>query len=227
MNQNNNQKDIQNNEEVTLESILRKLSPKEQEYLLSQIQRDVLTGLYNRTYYENNIESIINSAKGANPQGKKYDLGILMIDVDSFKYLNDNFGHQTGDKILNNLAKIIQSQTKSKDYALRWGGEEFLIILPEATAETGEQLTKRIKKKIAKYNSYNKEQKIGEDGQLLQYELRISTGYALWDNAGEEPFEEAINRADQLMYQEKRAKKNNNALKTDNHIYNKNHTDSD
>src|SRR4030043_2036314 len=100
------------------EKLEQRIAELEQENQLLEEQaiRDPLTGLYNRQFYKNNFENILAQASN-----KKQDIGVLFIDIDKFKYLSDNFGHAQGDKTLRELARIIESSTKSSDYAIRWG----------------------------------------------------------------------------------------------------------
>ena len=92
--------------------------------------RDILTGLYNRRYMEESLEREIYRAnrKGAS-------LGIVMLDIDHFKRFNDTFGHEAGDAVLHEIGALLQQCIRSSDIACRYGGEEFILILPEATLE--------------------------------------------------------------------------------------------
>jgi diguanylate cyclase (GGDEF)-like protein len=70
---------------------------------------------------------------------KRQSLGIIMLDVDGFKYFNDTFGHAAGDEILRELGSVLLRQVRSDDIACRFGGDDFIIVLPEATRETTRQ----------------------------------------------------------------------------------------
>jgi len=100
----------------------------ESKYTLEVLQiqniRDPLTGLYNRRYLENILPTLIEGAKR-----KEEKLGFLMLDMDHFKDVNDTYGHDAGDRVLEELADIISKKIRKSDIAVRMGGEEFLVIL--------------------------------------------------------------------------------------------------
>jgi diguanylate cyclase (GGDEF)-like protein len=97
------------------------------EALRIQAMRDVLTGLFNRRYMEETLERELRRA--VREQGP---LGIIMLDLDHFKQLNDTFGHEAGDTVLRALGHCMQELTRGYDIACRYGGEEFTLILPAA-----------------------------------------------------------------------------------------------
>ena len=100
------------------------------ETLRSQAIRDSLTGLFNRRYLEETMEREINRVKR---QGAS--LGVIMMDLDHFKQYNDTFGHSAGDALLSALGSLLKSHIRGEDIACRYGGEEFLLILPGASME--------------------------------------------------------------------------------------------
>ena len=100
------------------------------ETLRSQAIRDPLTGLFNRRYLEETMERELNRVKR---QG--ISLGMIMMDLDHFKQYNDTFGHSAGDELLSALGILLKSQIRGEDIACRYGGEEFLLILPGASME--------------------------------------------------------------------------------------------
>jgi diguanylate cyclase (GGDEF)-like protein len=104
---------------------------KLQESLQQMSVRDPLTGLFNRRYME---ESLARELRRAERQGRP--LGILMVDIDHFKNVNDTFGHDAGDAVLRELGAFFQRQIRSEDIACRFGGEEFTIVLHDATPES-------------------------------------------------------------------------------------------
>ncbi len=106
--------------------------------LREQAIRDPLTGLYNRRYLNEFMEHEL--ARAAREQ---YSVCFVMIDIDHFKKINDAFGHDAGDLILQKLANQLQSQARVVDIICRYGGEEFLAILPNVTAEIAFQITQR------------------------------------------------------------------------------------
>ncbi len=103
---------------------------KLRETLRSQSIRDPLTGLYNRRYLEESLERELRRAERlAQP------LAVVVFDLDHFKHINDMFGHETGDVVLATFADFLQSRIRKEDIACRYGGEEFMLILPGASLE--------------------------------------------------------------------------------------------
>jgi two-component system cell cycle response regulator len=109
------------------------------EELYTTSRTDVLTGLYNRRHLEEQLRIGISTAVR-----RDEPIGVLLLDVDHFKAVNDTYGHQAGDEVLVELARRIQTELRAGDIAGRWGGEEFLVVLPNTglagTVETGERI---------------------------------------------------------------------------------------
>jgi diguanylate cyclase (GGDEF)-like protein len=106
--------------------------------LQEQAIRDPLTGLYNRRYLDETLERELARARHEN-----HPIGFVMIDIDHFKKVNDAFGHHAGDAILQKLATQLLSQTRIGDIVCRYGGEEFLVVLPNVTADITFQIAER------------------------------------------------------------------------------------
>ena len=121
------------------------------ETLRQQAIRDPLTGLFNRRYMEETLERELRRA-----ERRKVSLGIIMFDLDHFKKFNDTFGHPAGDVVLREIGAFLQTRVRVEDIACRYGGEEFLVILPEAslddTRKRAEQLRKGIKQLHVRYH---------------------------------------------------------------------------
>ena len=101
-----------------------------QENLREQAIRDPLTGLYNRRYLDESLERELSRAAR-----ESYPVSFVLIDIDSFKKINDTFGHHAGDQVLLDLAAQFNSQVRSSDIVCRYGGEEFLVVLPNTSVE--------------------------------------------------------------------------------------------
>ncbi len=120
---------------------------KLQEAMRQQSVRDALTGLFNRRYMEESLErELRRAARSGRP------LGILMLDLDYFKHFNDNFGHDAGDTMLREFSGILQTSSRGGDIACRFGGEEFAVILPEASLEATRQRGELIREKTKHLN---------------------------------------------------------------------------
>ena len=114
---------------------------------LEEVQRqsmtDSLTKIYNRKFFDQHISKSMTDAKET---GKP--LCLVMADIDHFKSFNDTFGHQTGDQVLRLVAMTMRSNTKGSDLACRYGGEEFVLILPDTSLEEAVMLSDKIRKAI-------------------------------------------------------------------------------
>jgi diguanylate cyclase (GGDEF)-like protein len=97
--------------------------------LSQQSIRDPLTGLFNRRYLEETLERELRRA-----ERKARPLAVVVVDVDRFKVYNDTFGHMAGDAALREIARLLQQGLRAGDVACRFGGEEFVLLMPEATA---------------------------------------------------------------------------------------------
>jgi diguanylate cyclase (GGDEF)-like protein len=107
--------------------------------LRQQASSDVLTGLYNRRALETMLPEMMQKCR---QQGK--DLTLLMMDVDNFKLLNDLRGHGAGDEFLKSLGQLIKSSIRASDAAFRYGGDEFVIVLPNCSPGPAEQIGQRL-----------------------------------------------------------------------------------
>jgi diguanylate cyclase (GGDEF)-like protein len=117
------------------------------ELLQNQTIKDPLTRLFNRRYLENILTPLIEQARR-----KSYKVGFLMLDIDYFKTVNDTYGHDVGDRLLKTIAEIIKSSIRKSDIAIRYGGEEFLILLNGINSK--DDLLKvagKIKERVEKY----------------------------------------------------------------------------
>ncbi len=107
---------------------------------------DKLTGIYNRGKLDEFFQNEIDRAKRYN-----YNFGVALVDIDHFKSVNDTYGHQIGDTVLVEMAKIFKTFIRNTDIVGRWGGEEFVIICPEASESDMLKLSENIRKKIEKH----------------------------------------------------------------------------
>ena len=156
---------------------------------------DGLTGLHNRRYLENHLATLANQASS---RGKP--LSLLLIDIDFFKSINDNFGHSAGDDVLREFAMRIRSNIRGIDLASRYGGEEFVVVMPETDAALAYMVAERIRQRVA-----------GEPFEICDgersIEVTISIGVASLQRDGDSP-EKLLERADQALYAAKRDGRN-------------------
>lgn len=104
---------------------------------------DGLTGLYNRRYWQERFEREFKLSTR-----NKSCMSLMMLDIDHFKAVNDTYGHQTGDEVIKNIADIIRQATRETDIAGRYGGEEFVILLPDTPCENAITVAQRIRKAV-------------------------------------------------------------------------------
>src|SRR5512140_3994494 len=139
---------------------------KSQALLREQSVRDHLTGLFNRRYMEETLERELLRATR-----KGLSLGIIMLDVDDFKQFNDTRGHAAGDVILHELGNLLIKHVRGEDIACRYGGDEFIIILPDASQEITRERAERLCEHARHLN-------IQFDGQTLE-SITLSLGVAV------------------------------------------------
>lgn len=151
---------------------------------------DILTGAYTRNYYETEM-------KHASLAG-----GVALIDIDDFKLCNDLYGHDVGDLALIETSKAIRSNIMEKDILIRYGGDELLLLLPEATPERMDSVLEKIRADVSEV----------KNGKLGGIRLSISVGGVMTDKG---PITDAVYRADRIMYLAKRQK---NTVMTDRKI---------
>jgi diguanylate cyclase (GGDEF)-like protein/PAS domain S-box-containing protein len=151
--------------------------------LFQKSSRDSLTNLYNHQYINKILEDMLLQ------EHNKVELCVMMLDIDFFKKVNDNYGHLTGDKVLVTVSDIIKKCIRKEDYIGRYGGEEFLVILPHTTMSEAVMIAERIRSSTEAYD-------YGVEG----LSLTISIGVAQY--AGETP-NMLVNKADKLLYQAK------------------------
>jgi diguanylate cyclase (GGDEF)-like protein len=144
---------------------------------------DQLTGLYNRHYFVNEISRLEGS--------REYPIAIISADLDNLKKINDTQGHAEGDKYLQSCATLFKETLRGYDLLARVGGDEFALVLTRTDRETGENIIKRIKRNVEKYNL-----------KQAALPLSISMGIAVSESSAQ-PLEEIFREADGLMYEVK------------------------
>jgi diguanylate cyclase (GGDEF)-like protein/PAS domain S-box-containing protein len=164
---------------------------KLRETLQNQAIRDPLTGLYNRRYLEETMDREIHRSRRL-----KAPLGVVMMDLDHFKAFNDAFGHGAGDALLSALAHVITAGIRSEDIICRYGGEEFLLVLPGASLKTTWERAENVRQAV-------KALQVKYQGRFLK-STTISLGVAIFPDHGHTA-EEVITAADAALYQAKQA----------------------
>lgn len=158
------------------------------EHLRENSLRDPMTGLYNRRFLEEYVSALV-----AGSQRRKSPFSVLMLDLDFFKQVNDTHGHEAGDKVIKTLADILQRNVRSSDMAVRYGGEEFLLILMDTGADAAVKVAEKIRGDV-------EGTKIPLPGGMLQ--KTISIGVAEYP-ADSDTFWQVVKFADVALYRAK------------------------
>jgi diguanylate cyclase (GGDEF)-like protein len=161
------------------------------EALRMQSVRDPLTGLYNRRYLEEVLERETRRAGRA-----EQSMGILMLDLDHFKHFNDTYGHDAGDAVLRETAAFLVQNVRAEDFVCRFGGEEFVVILPTADIQGANVRAEALRAKM-------KNLPIMYQGKSLGL-ITFSVGVAAFPEHGGLP-KELMAAADAALYQAKKA----------------------
>ena len=170
-----------------ISSVIANLTLREK--LEFQSIRDPLTGLFNRRYLEEFLNKEIHRATR-----NRYSVGVIMLDLDHFRNINNTLGHPAGDFALKEIANFLQNMIRSSDVACRYGGEEMTLVLPESPLEDTARKAEEIRAAIAKLQLNYK------DEQLIK--VTSSFGVACFPNQGK-TVEEIIQAADIALFQAK------------------------
>jgi two-component system cell cycle response regulator len=155
--------------------------------------RDFLTKLYNRHYFFSNIEHI-----AANAIRNNTPYAIIMIDIDFFKKVNDTYGHHAGDVAIQHLATVLKETARASDYCFRWGGEEFLILIPSSSDNESYQFAERLRKAVEMSTVFVEDEE-------LTFNITISLGVTL---GLEKDANQLISKADEMLYEAKLSGRN-------------------
>jgi diguanylate cyclase (GGDEF)-like protein len=157
--------------------------------------RDTLTGLYNRRYMEETLKREISRSRR-----KGTAIGIIMTDIDFFKKYNDTMGHDAGDALLTELGKFILKNVRDSDVACRYGGEEFIIIMPEATLNAALRRAEFLRENVKLLNT-------SHIGSGISSQITLSFGVAVFES-GTATIEGVLKAADNALYKAKRTGRN-------------------
>jgi diguanylate cyclase (GGDEF)-like protein len=183
-----------------LNNLMRELNVKNRELQLANEKileltiTDPLTKLANRRCFSERIEEMVSLANR-----KLAPLSLIMSDIDNFKIINDSFGHDAGDRVLQEYAALMKNLIRKEDLAIRFGGEEFIIILPETNIQQAYNLSERIRTSLSKKD-------ILENGRI------ITASYGVSQLIKTECIADFINRADKALYQAKASGRNKTVL---------------
>jgi diguanylate cyclase (GGDEF)-like protein/PAS domain S-box-containing protein len=177
---------------TVLHTVIRDITKRKEseQKLISQAIRDPLTSLFNRRYLEESLDRELSKAQRHNNP-----LAIIMLDADHFKMFNDTYGHLAGDKVLRDMGKHLVTYSRKEDIACRYGGEEFVLVLPETSLEVAIQRAEDLRLTI-------------ETGKKMKYKrqtlptVTISLGVAVFPDHGNR-VNALISAADKALYKAK------------------------
>ncbi|MDL4841682.1 sensor domain-containing diguanylate cyclase [Aquibacillus rhizosphaerae] len=158
-------------------------------------ERDQLTQLYNYRFFENYLLNYFSNMKKANKQN---DISLIMLDLDHFKQINDTYGHQSGNEILKSLASYLQKSIGEKGIVSRYGGEEFVVLLPGMNQLQTVILAESLRREIEE-QSFTIHQHILDDDKAIDMYVTASIGVATYPENSEDPLD-LIRHADRAMY---------------------------
>lgn len=184
---------------ASLESIIKKRT-KELEKLNAQLAKevklaehnaayDVLTNIYNRRMFE---EMFKNEMKRA--RRYSHPLSVVLLDIDNFKLFNDKYGHKVGDKILCAISSVLKKSLRESDTLARWGGEEFIILLPNVSIEVAQEKAEALRKDI--------------EGNEFSDDMKVTCSFGVTRYIDDESSDNVFVRADKALYKAKDLGKN-------------------
>ncbi len=153
----------------------------------SNSTRDTLTNLYTRSRFEQRLNFKCRS-------GEPFSL--ILIDMNDFKFINDNFGHPEGDKVLRIVAKVLSSDTSPEDLVCRYGGDEFILLIESGIHDVCPRIIDRFDKSLERLNR-----------NITGYAISMSYGYKFFNGASDFIMEKELGEIDKLMYEDKKRRK--------------------
>jgi diguanylate cyclase (GGDEF)-like protein len=160
--------------------------------MIKAAEWDPLTGLYTRKYLEDEVPKVFSYLKK-----REQNLCLLMVDIDHFKVINDLYGHPTGDEVLRQLGRLIRDNIRGHDIPIRYGGEEVTIFLPGCDKKVARQIAERLRTAVEAHRF-----------DCGSEEIKVTISIGLAELAEEDTVESLISRADDALYDAKRAGRN-------------------
>jgi two-component system, cell cycle response regulator len=164
---------------------------KEKSNLLEyQASHDKLTGLFNRNKFDELYSKELKRAKRY-----ENDLSVILFDIDNFKLINDTNGHQIGDNVLKEISQLMLNSIREQDIPVRWGGEEFVVLLPHTNIEGSKTVAEKIRESIAKH-------------KFTELNIDITASFGVSQMNEEDSVDTLISKSDKNLYEAKNSGKN-------------------
>ena len=174
--------------ELKIQELIKSLELKQEELKLLA-STDPMTDLYNRRYFSKVSKNILGLAKR-----DKKELSIIMMDIDKFKNINDTYGHQVGDDVIVALANILKEKRRNSDIVCRFGGEEFIILLPNTSINGASILAEKIRVTI--------------ENSLINKSISVTSSFGISSVHLDDDIETSIVKADKALYNAKESGRN-------------------
>jgi two-component system cell cycle response regulator len=156
---------------------------------------DALTGLHNRRYLDNHLQTLFERAVA-----RRRPLSVMIVDLDRFKSINDRFGHDGGDDVLREFARRLRQNMRGIDLICRFGGEEFVVVMPDTDGPVAEKVAERIRAEIARTPFV-----IGKEGQSVTVTISVGVSSA---RGQADDVRSLLKRADMALYEAKKSGRN-------------------
>jgi len=157
---------------------------KKQQQLQAIAVTDPLTKIYNRLKFDNELENQLKQAHRS-----KIAFSLIMLDIDHFKRINDEFGHDIGDEILKKFVVVIRHNIRSNDILARWGGEEFMLLMPLCDIQTAQRISEQLQKTIACYD--------------FNIDRPVTSSFGVTSSSDSDTYASISKRVDEALYQSK------------------------
>lgn len=155
---------------------------------------DGLTGLHNRRYLDTHLQTLVERARN---RGR--ELSLLITDIDKFKTINDTHGHDAGDDVLREFAQRLRQNVRGMDLACRFGGEEFVIVMPDTSAQMAAEVAERVRESV---------EEIAFSASDIKLDVTTSVGVATLNRNSDEDMKMLLKKADTALYEAKNGGRN-------------------
>jgi diguanylate cyclase (GGDEF)-like protein len=214
-------KQLQTNLEKSIQDLeIKRINEKLQSMnaeLYQKATTDVLTGLYNRGFFIQKLEEIIRKVNRA---AKDNSYSLMFLDLDNFKPYNDTYGHDMGDRVLREFSNLLIEATRDSDYPTRWGGDEFIVLLPKTPLSGAKRAAERVLSSFSDGGIfYNLEGFLAPGQKQVEGVPQLTCSIGLVTNQGKTEVDDLIRMADESLYTAKKEGKNRLSIYPGQEVY--------